>query len=196
MTEFGRGVEQLPLLRRGRTLPKSGAPVADAYVLRKGVLKRVFSGALGTACVGPIVLPGTVLGPVGSATLTCFQTHEALTECQVCRIPESLLVPPMRRRSAKLASRALRDEYRFQLTMAWHKPSRRLALTLLRVARAMQGWRFVLPLDSVDVAHYLGMGPEDCRRIMLAMQACGWIHFHGGVVEIRDARALRRYARG
>lgn len=201
LTTFEHSVAHLSPLSAGEALVKAGSRFEALYALRHGTLKCLHPGAAGDEHVLAFHFSGTVLGIAEQAEPVWINSHVALEDSRICRIPLHVLNHGLRRRLAELVSANLRDQYDFQLAIAKRTAPQRLAMLLIRVSgrlhpRRIPLTRFRLPMTYEDLASHLGMWQETLSRSFGDLHACGWIRHWGREIEIRDLAGLRRFGNG
>ncbi|MCA0892752.1 fumarate/nitrate reduction transcriptional regulator Fnr [Microbulbifer agarilyticus] len=193
------------VVRAGETLFRAGDPFDSLYAIRSGSFKSAVIGADGDTQVTHFALPGELLGLDAYSGGMHPGYAEALEESSVCVLPFTQLeglaqqVPALQKQIYSIFSEELKQENEALLLLGKRSADSRLAALLVNISsrysrRGYSASEFVLSMQRIDIANYLGLTAETVSRLLSRFQKQDLIRVQGRSVTILDPIALSELA--
>lgn len=195
-------------VRRGETLFAGGDDFRHVFAVRAGSFKTMIVDRHGSTFVTGFHLPGDLLGLDGLADGSHHCEAVALETSQVCGLRYADLRAACAERPeageafARAMARGLaRQRAKVAQLRAGREADSRLARFLVDWAErlrcsGMPGCELILAMTRVDIASFLGLGPETVSRAFTRLQRTHVLQVENRSVTIESAAALSRIAEG
>jgi len=190
-------------LRRGATLQREHEPVADFYVLKRGMLMSYLLTGEGSRQILGFHFPGDLVGFANLAYRAAPETIAALTEANVAPVERQALGRLIAARP-RLAALLLADAQVAQVALADRLAALGRRSAKARVAGVLVDLRdrlreggasdFALGLTQEEIGDATGLTAVHVNRMLRQLAQEGLIAREGGRVRLLDEAALVRAA--
>jgi CRP/FNR family transcriptional regulator len=182
------------------TVYHQGDPAANAYTLRKGLVKLTKTLPNGRTQIVRVLRTGDLFGFDGFASEPYNHTATPLSEIEVCRLPLGELMelkkqnPEIENTMMRRWIQHLREAEDMMLELGAKKASERLASFLIRWCEGTGGSWVILPLSRGEIGELLGLTIETVSRFLSDWKRQGFLNEQRGSIQIQSVDGLRKMA--